>query len=432
MQVSDRPGDPPIGGVDGHRSLTLHGALVGLLWLSFGAAVIRNLLTADEAVWGLTEWAINYEAGFVRRGLPGQLALMASREWGVSGLEVAVVVSLLSLVFLVGLSIAASRARILSWWAAPSAALLGGVAYATFMVRKDTLVLAILAICLWILAANGHLWLKFLFVNFLSIAGVLTHESYAVLALPALTIIGWNLVRRSAGDMGGKSLAQAAWAFPAWIAAALAAMNSRAPEGVDPLWRAWFESGARLGMLDESPSVITGAVDALRWDTSQALSLSGTVFTSPRAIIWILIAGTAYSLTWAAFARAARAEKTASLWPFTFRALLLTQVALSALLWISGWDYSRWIVMTCVSVALIWGWNLWCLRSSTSPTPTHPTRVRRLAPWVLPAVALVFATAGAGTWDVGTYIRGMPIMQIPLLAAEVMDISRASLPSWVP
>ena len=82
MSIFDRTGDPATGAAESRRSLTPHGALLGLLWLSFGAAVIRNLMHADGAVWGLTEWSINYEAGFVRRGLPGQLALMASRGGG--------------------------------------------------------------------------------------------------------------------------------------------------------------------------------------------------------------------------------------------------------------------------------------------------------------------------------------------------------------
>lgn len=414
------------------RRHTLHDFMLGLLWLSFGAALIRNLLTAEEAIWGLTEWAINYEGGFVRRGLPGQLALMASQRWGISGLVVSVAVSLLSLAFLLCVSIAASRARLLSWWAAPSAALLGGVAYGNFLVRKDTLVLAILAICLWILARPGRLWVKFLWVNVLSIAGVLSHESYAILALPALTVIGWNLVRKGAQETRGKSLIQAVWAIPSWLAVAMIIVYSRPTEGVEAVWQAWFDSGANLGMLGESPGVITGAVDALRWDTSQALSLSDTVFTSPRAIIWIAIALVAYLLTWAAFAQVTHDAKATTLWPLTFRALLLIQVALSGLLWLSGWDYSRWIVMTCGSVALIWGWHLWPLRPSQSPTPAKPTRVRRLPLWLLPAVVLVFATAGAGPWSVGTYIRGMPIMQIPILTAEVLNITRASLPSWFP
>lgn len=351
---------------------------------------------------------------------------------GVSGLVVAVSVSLTAFAFLLWLAITASRAQLLSWWAVPSAALLGGVAYGTFLVRKDTLILAILAICLWILARRGSLWIKLVMVNVLSIAGVLSHEAYAVLALPALTIIGSSLVRRVAREMRGRVIVQVAWILPSWLAVAATVVNSRPARGVGPIWQSWFQSGASLGMDGESPSMITGAVDALQWDMSKALSLSSTVFTSPRAIIWLAIATVSFSLIHAAFVQVTRRGTPVSLWPFTFRALLLMQVLLSGLLWLSGWDYSRWIVMTCISVALIWGWNLWSIRLSESPVLVQPSIVRRVPKWVFPTVALVFSTAGAGPWVAGTYIRGMPIVQIPILVAEVLNISRASLPIWIP
>ena len=56
-----------------------------IIALFIGAFIIQvfSAFGWGHESWQMTDWLINYEGGFVRRGLPGTLFLMASEKTGI-------------------------------------------------------------------------------------------------------------------------------------------------------------------------------------------------------------------------------------------------------------------------------------------------------------------------------------------------------------
>ncbi|SEJ39770.1 hypothetical protein [Demequina mangrovi] len=388
-----------------------------LVWLSFAAAALRNTMTASEAEWGLSEWAINYEGGFVRRGLTGQAALLLSRATGLSLLAIAVLASLATLGMLVALGVLAMRRGYIRGWVVPSAALLGGIVYFDNLVRKDALLLVLLAAALAALGSEMRVGLKIILANIAAAVAILTHEAFAAFALPALTLVAWTVVRGTGRGPVRTATAVLALA-PAWATALVVATHSAPPRGVGAVWRAWFAGGASPGVDDASPDSVTGAVEALTWDAPKAVEVASEAFGSPKSAVWFGIAVVAILVTVAALPGVAKGVEVQGLWPWSRAMLVVVAVGGSGALWIAGEDYGRWIIFGCGTVALVWCWHL----ASVSPEAGHEFTAPladRLPVWLPPAVVLVFSTAGYGTWNLDLYLSGTPLWQIPLLVTDV-------------
>jgi len=131
--------------------------LAFLLTLFFLAAVwIAAFNCRYEPLWTIGDWLINYSAGFVRRGLPGEVFLLLSRLLHVSVSRIALVIpALIYGIFLIGVyRLANPLKRNLLWWA-----MLFSPATIPFIVlnandiafRKETLLLAALALFIYLL-----------------------------------------------------------------------------------------------------------------------------------------------------------------------------------------------------------------------------------------------------------------------------------------
>ncbi|WP_143058936.1 hypothetical protein [Demequina mangrovi] len=390
-----------------------------LLWASFGAALVRNLMNLQGARWALTDWAINYEAGFVRRGLFGQVALELSRATGLSLVVIAASVSIVAFASLLTLGLMATRRRLLRPWAVPSAALLGGAVYfETNILRKDVLLLALMAASLAVLGSRMRLRWKLVGVNVAAVTAVLIHESFLAVCLPALTVVAWALIRRAGAD-GMHRLASYVALAPAWAAGCAVTVFSVPPRGVDVVWGAWFEGGASTGMAGAVPDVVTHALDALTWDAQDAVGLSASALGSRGAWLWFPILAVAVAVTIASMPRIGAGAGAEGLWPGSQAALVVVVVGGSGMLWVAGIDWGRWIVLACMTLAMVWCWHV-----ATSPSASAPqrrAREARVPRWVIPAALLFFSTGGFAEWSVRDYVSATPIVQIPVLAWHVLE-----------
>src|SRR5262245_54468967 len=86
--------------------------------------------------WGMTDWLINYQGGFVRRGLPGELFYRLSHLTGIPANEFALTLSWAPFAILAAFfAYSAARVPIVL---IVSPVLLGSAAYQSFIVRKDS------------------------------------------------------------------------------------------------------------------------------------------------------------------------------------------------------------------------------------------------------------------------------------------------------
>jgi len=127
--------------------------------------------------WCMTECLINYAGGFVRRGLPGELALSVSSIIGISPNVIIVIGCFLLLLGLI-LFYCRKATKNLPAFLIASPIVLGIPAYNDFLVRKDTLCIAILILCLIVEKTKHSIVLKNILINLLGIAAILSHEGF--------------------------------------------------------------------------------------------------------------------------------------------------------------------------------------------------------------------------------------------------------------
>lgn len=202
MQLTDAVQAPPSDSVRLRgRLIALYVSLVGLATLAMGL-----LSSRVDRSWTVGDWLINYEGGFVRRGLPGEAAWWLGRLLHLPPAVFAVLFYLvLSGVLLLAMGSLALRSRRGLW----SLALLASPATLAFPIldigagfRKELIFLAGLALLLWLLG-RGRLQTTpgaSVYIAAVLVVGVLGHESlicYAPYFYAALVL-------------GGRSLRQAA------------------------------------------------------------------------------------------------------------------------------------------------------------------------------------------------------------------------------
>jgi hypothetical protein len=148
-----------------------------------------------------TEWLINYQGGFLRRGLPGSLLFMLMSVLQMSPVVLTLLLSTgLFLVFCWYLF--SSLRGLAPRWLLLTAPLLGYPVYADYILgRKDVLLVLLLALCLrLVVRGDDHWWCSFVVALIMSIA-VLSHELMAFIGLPALVTM---ILLKSLSEVRGR------------------------------------------------------------------------------------------------------------------------------------------------------------------------------------------------------------------------------------
>ena len=123
-----------------------------------------------------TEWLINYQGGFLRRGLPGNLLFLLMSVLQVSPVVLTLLLSTgLFLVFCWYLF--ASLRGMAPRWLLLTAPLLGYPVYVDYILgRKDVFLVLLLALCLRLVVRGGDQWWCTLVVALIMTLAVLSHE----------------------------------------------------------------------------------------------------------------------------------------------------------------------------------------------------------------------------------------------------------------
>jgi hypothetical protein len=149
-------------------------ALILIAMIGIGLHATRTMTQ-----WILGDWLINYQGGFVRRGLIGQIIFLLSRWLHVSPLLVAVVVALaayLAVYWSIWKLLENSSWKLWVLAAFVSPALLGFTVAARGGFHKDVLYLASLAVLLVLLMRKVKGWVLTVYLTLASALCILSHE----------------------------------------------------------------------------------------------------------------------------------------------------------------------------------------------------------------------------------------------------------------
>ncbi len=126
----------------------------------FKSIIVNFISPTNLQGWGFTEFLINFEGGFVRRGLLGEILLWITTHTGIHPHIIITAICLLSFGFVLSFFLCAFKKRGYCWWIVFSPLLCGFLVY---FIRKDYLLYCVLIGMLWLMRNPNPILRKKLF-----------------------------------------------------------------------------------------------------------------------------------------------------------------------------------------------------------------------------------------------------------------------------
>lgn len=256
------------------------------MWSSFLLVIVASLLEpVSYRLWFVTEYLINYSAGFVRRGLPGEILYMLNDSFGVNVwwcIHIfAIIVFILFCVFLLRETIRLKHSVLFL----PTGIFLGFAMASSHNVwnRKDFFVMLLVLGFVKLLASKSPTWLKFLFCNLMLIVGVLSHEIIFFLVLPCTLVMLAKPVGLSLRNIMLTIAKTVLFLFPSVFAFLASCCFKGNAETANAIWNSW-------GHIVEGD--VCGAIKGIGWSFAYALDATLVVWRTVRlGVVW-------YPLLW--------------------------------------------------------------------------------------------------------------------------------------
>ena len=267
--------------------------LIAYLWM------MGNVSQARFNPRQMSEWLINYQGGFVRRGLVGEIILKISSVFPITTSIYAIVfwafaayVALFLVIYL--------KARIQDWSVLAVAILLqGGIFHmgsgGIFYIRKEGIFLVFFSIlCLIYLNIQASslrrrsIWIGLLTFLLLTISPlmVLMHEAYLFMGFPAAFLLLW-IVQKENPDLGYLKKALIFLALEVVGLFVLCSMFHGDALQSQAIWDALpFQD--RLFLSPTAPYTPLGPIDSVAWSLGQHLATIYGIFSTGGIFVWIL------------------------------------------------------------------------------------------------------------------------------------------------
>ncbi len=313
--------------------------------------------------WSFSEWLINYQGGFVRRGLAGELIRWLAGEGQptvkiVNGLVFSVFASLCGLLLcLIALSRPVTPVTAVMLLLVPGGIygmLFGNEIYFRKEMVFHVYLAAVATLFLLAVRSEGSSVsqpLRILTI-ILIIAGSAVlpflHEAFLFMsAVPTSVIVYWIASRRSKPIGWSIAAVYLVVVVAQFVALAMFKGNATTASAI------WASINSDDQKLISSDGVIGGGIMAIGWDAWSAAMLPLQVLASGTAWNWaFMIAASAGYLVTMAFAlqKSAKESRARAAWVAILYGICL---AGSLPLYIFGWDWGRWIAVVNLSVAIL-------------------------------------------------------------------------------
>jgi hypothetical protein len=316
--------------------------MVGLLVLQI-VVQLWAALSWGNGSWELTEWLINYEGGFVRRGLIGSLTGYASAVTGIQANNMAILTALATYLLLV---IWLLREATSSFPASLvlSCFVMGFPAYQDCILRKDCLGLLLFLACLKVDGSRLSRPLAVVLINLLAAFAILSHESFFLYAIPALVIFRPS---GSASALTLRTLVYRGLTFiPATVVFLLTTVFHGNPSTAVAINRSWIPLWRAIDPFVAHPETPTLAIQAVGWTSADGLSYSIAALTKSyiEPMLWIfLIAVSFLAVVLFAGRNEVPGFPAASAARTSIASILLTQLVFVSPLFLVAIDYGRWL-----------------------------------------------------------------------------------------
>lgn len=329
----------------GRLSAFLPGLLSAGLVIVLGILSLYRLRGLDMGRWASSELLINYEGGFVRRGLLGALLALSSEPLALAHQVQVVVVALFFAGF--ALLLATSRqpfgalASLVLVLFTPGGLFDMALSGFEFLERKE--IFFYVAIVVLVLLARrfgvfrpGSIAL----FSAISVAMVLVHELFFFFFVAPIFAI---LLLASGVDIKTRSIYAVAYLLTnaaALLASVLNPGNSRIVDAI----RSSYQGTDAEELTSEG-----GGIGALAWDLGKSVGLSRRMLEEGSLLYWVVFVAIAVILILALVVVNADSRRyvaaTGIIFSLAFLALLFS--------FLIGWDWGRWISMFSLSFFLL-------------------------------------------------------------------------------
>ena len=253
-----------------------------LFLLSLLYRFIEQLLTSyDYGSWQISEFLINYQGGFVRRGLTGEILFFFAKHFNINIEWTIKIVCLICFATVCTFFVRVFLKKGYSLYILPLCFFLGMGVLEVYWIRKDYLFFCFFISVLWLYNKNSlSIEIKLLSINILSVFGILCHEIFAFFALPILFLLLFNQYKNKRGIiLATLSLSPSIFAF------FLVVIMHGNIETAQSIWDSW------CAILGKTPSEVdhwnVAGISAIGWTSRWALGycFRGNFLTVDKGII---------------------------------------------------------------------------------------------------------------------------------------------------
>ena len=166
--------------------------LLDIVFILFVIQLLRTfiheitLVVEDYAGWrGLSDYYVNYQGGFVRRGLMGEMLFFMARNFSIHTEWAIKIFTISCFLTLCWFFIKSFMRKGYALYILPLCFFFGLPHFS----NKDYLMICVLVLNLWVYKSSCSSMIKFLVINASSIFVILSHEVYGIIALPVLCLL---------------------------------------------------------------------------------------------------------------------------------------------------------------------------------------------------------------------------------------------------
>lgn len=274
------------------KQLLLNTAFI-LFVISFVQLIITQLLTSFQCEgWTGSEWLVNYQGGFVRRGLIGEILFFIAKNFTINIEWTIKIFCLLSFVVVIVFFVWAFIKKGYSLYILPLCFFLGThVFWGMYWHKRDHLMLIFLIATLWFFTKNNRLAIKFFVVNVLLVIALQVHEVIAFFSLPIFFLLLCNDFKNK-GRLRSIVLSLV-FLLPSIGAFFLTLKYHGNLETAQTIWDSWVE------VAQLKPATLTershGALSAIGWTSEKAfkmhfeMNFSGKSLYVTSTVFWLMV-----------------------------------------------------------------------------------------------------------------------------------------------
>src|SRR5262249_50534293 len=220
----------------------------------------------------ISEWLINYQGGFVRRGLPGELILALSRQ-GLNPYFVIIGMSFSIWLILIVVLLKLSANRGFPKLIILSQLCMLSPVIAHQVVRKDCLEILLFIVSLSLIQKEGVK--AALFANVVSVLAMLSHEVYAFISIPLFALVKYteqdqlSCGRASTREIIKRSAYAATFISPILTAFIICIIYKGSPAIAEQVWDSWHNTFPEVA--ERAKWSTPNAIEGLGWSVAKPM-----------------------------------------------------------------------------------------------------------------------------------------------------------------